>query len=91
MGVDIPYRTTTLVQTFILVNNLLEVMDSYLKFAFAALISIVVGVPLWTAIIAPSEFSPFMILSPKFAVTAALGMSILMLFFWAGNKSQELN
>jgi hypothetical protein len=62
-------------------------MDTYVKFVLVAFASILVGVPLWTAILAPNEFSLTFFTEPGFWVTAAIGMVLLLFGFWLGKRT----
>ena len=62
-------------------------MESYLKFVLVAFACILVGVPLWTAILAPNEFSQTFVTEPGFWVAAGIGMVLLLFGFWLGNRA----
>jgi hypothetical protein len=62
-------------------------MESYLKFVLVAFACILVGVPLWTAILAPNEFSLTFVTEPGFWVAAGIGMVLLLFGFWLGNRA----
>ncbi|SFK61972.1 hypothetical protein SAMN04487950_0210 [Halogranum rubrum] len=62
-------------------------MDSYLKFVLVASASILVGMPLWIAIIAPDEFSLTLFTEVGFWVVAAVGMAMLSFGFWLGERT----
>ena len=62
-------------------------MDSYVKFFFVVLACLLVGIPLWTAILAPNEFSLTFFTEPGFWVAAAMGMVFLLFGFWIGKRS----
>lgn len=62
-------------------------MESYLKFALVAFVSILVGVPLWTALLAPDEFSLSFFTEAGFWVTAGIGMALLLFGFWLGKRA----
>jgi hypothetical protein len=64
-----------------------ESMNSYLKFVLVALASILIGVPLWTFIIAPDEYSLTMFTDFGFWVTAAIGLAIMLFGFWLGKRT----
>lgn len=64
-----------------------DLVESYWKFVLVAFASILVGIPLWTAVLAPDEFSPMFMIDPGFWVTVAIGMSLLLFGFWLGNRT----
>lgn len=62
-------------------------MESYLKFALVAFVCILMGVPLWTAILVPNEFSLTFVTEAGFWVAAGIGMVLLLFGFWLGNRT----
>lgn len=62
-------------------------MDSYVKFFFVVLACLLVGIPLWTAILAPNEFSLAFFTEPGFWVAAIMGKVFLLFRFWIGKRS----
>ena len=62
-------------------------MDSYLKFTLVALASILIGIPLWTAIFAPEQLSFTMFTELGFWVPAAIGMALMLFGFWVGQRA----
>jgi hypothetical protein len=61
-------------------------MDSYLKFTLIALASILIGIPLWTAIFAPEQLSVTIFTELGFWIPAVIGMALLLFGFWAGQR-----
>lgn len=62
-------------------------MDSYIKFTLVALASILVGLPLWTAIFAPHQLSFTMFTELRFWIPAAIGLILMLFGFWAGQRA----
>lgn len=62
-------------------------MRSYVTFVLVAFACILVGIPLWTAILAPNEFVLTFVTEPGFWVAAAIGMVFLLFGFWIGKRS----
>lgn len=62
-------------------------MNSYLKFVLVAFACILVGIPLWTAIFAPNEFSVTFVTEVGFWVAATVGMVFLLFGFWLGKRA----
>lgn len=62
-------------------------MNPYRKFILIALACLLVGVPLWTLVLAPSEFSPTMVLDPGFWIAVVAGFAILLFGFWIGERT----
>ena len=61
-------------------------MNSYVKFVLVAFACLLVGIPLWTVILAPNEFSPVFFTEAGFWVAAAIGMVFLLFGFWIGKR-----
>lgn len=62
-------------------------MASYLKFVLVALVCTVVGVPLWTALLAPDALSLTFFTEMGFWVAAGIGMVLLLFGFRLGNRA----
>jgi len=62
-------------------------MNSSVKFILVAFACLVIGIPLWTAIIAPDEFSWTFLTEVGFWVAVAIGMVLLLFGFWLGNRA----
>lgn len=62
-------------------------MKSYRKFMLIALVCLLVGIPLWTLVLGPSEFSPAMIVDPGFWIAVVAGLAMLLFGFWIGERA----
>jgi hypothetical protein len=62
-------------------------VKSYWTFVLVAFASMLVGIPLWTVVLAPDEFSPMFITEPGFWVAVGIGMDLLLFGFWLGNRT----
>lgn len=62
-------------------------MESSVKFVLVAFVCLLVGVPLWTAVLAPDEFSLAFATEPGFWVAATIGMALLLFGFWLGERT----
>lgn len=62
-------------------------MNSYLQFTIVALASILIGIPVWTAIFAPDQLSVTMFTELRFWIPAAIGMVFMLFGFWGGQRA----
>ena len=62
-------------------------MDSLARFLVVALAALLVGIPLWTLVLAPGEFSPGMLAEPGFWVTVGIGLALLVGGFVLGRRA----
>lgn len=62
-------------------------MDSIPRFVVVALAALLVGIPLWTLLLAPDEFSLGMLADPGFWVTVGIGLALLVGGFWLGRRA----
>ena len=69
-------------------HSKLKVVDSYIKFTVLALVTLLIGVPLWTLLLAPDEFSLSMITDPRILFWIGLGMVFLLYGFSKGQQTK---
>jgi hypothetical protein len=69
------------------IYRLILEMDSYIKFAGVAALTMLIGVPLWGIVLAPEEVGFAMFLDPGFWFLFVLWMVYALGVFWVGQKS----
>lgn len=63
-------------------------MDSYPRFILVAAASLLIGIPVWLAILAPEMLSIELFTSLGFWIPIAILLFVMLFGFWVGQRSK---